>query len=96
MDTVYPQALFATPVSLSLVLVVTLIQVASLIFLAAAWYSFAKMMRRHAGFFEGMEGNEYRKNAEKTQRVFLWIYIISTVIITIITTYLFFFQPHIL
>ncbi len=95
MDAVYPQALFATPVSLSLVFVIAAIQVISVGFMAFAAMQFGKMVDRHTRFFEEI-GDPASYAHIKSQLVAgKWIYIVLTIAVTVLASIIFLFQPHI-
>lgn len=86
--------LFATPGMTTISVIVLLLEMLSLIFLGVCILEFRVLTQRHAAFFRDM-GNGQHEEVERRPRIFLWMYIITTIVMTIATTYLFLFQPHI-
>lgn len=87
--------LFATSAMATVSAIVLLLEVTSLVFLGACILEFRAVSRRHASFFRDM-GNGAHAETDRRPRLFLWLYVAATVLATVVTTYLFLFQPHIL
>lgn len=96
MQALYPQALLATPGMVSVFVFVLVIEALSLLFLWVASYEFRQLMRRHAQFFEAMRHDDKHERVERTSYVIFWIYVLMTIVVTILTLLLFLFQPHLL
>lgn len=76
--------------------IVLLLELLSLAFLGVCILEFRVLTHRHAAFFRDM-GNGVHEEVGRRPRMFLWIYIVTTTVVTIVTTYMFLFhQPHIL
>lgn len=88
-------ALFASPGMTAVTVVVLILEGMSLLFLAVCSIEYRMLIARHTEFFRGI-GNREHDRIMRRSRVFLWIYIATTILITLATGYLFLFQPHIL
>lgn len=75
--------------------IVLLFEVLSLAFLAVCVVEYRVLMRRHVAFFQGISNGEHGR-VERRSGVLLWVYIGMTIFVTIMTTFVFIFQPHIL
>jgi len=95
MDTVYPQLLFSTPGMVSVFIVVVILEILSVAFLGVAVLEFRAIRHRHVKFFHAFEGGT-DADTERTARTILWVYILMTIIVTIVTVLIFVFQPHLL
>ena len=75
--------------------IVFLMEILSLVFLGLCVSEFRLIARRHAAFFRAMGEKAYAKE-ERMSSILLWVYIITTVAIALITIFFFVFQPHLL
>lgn len=96
MDVSYPQALFSTLGMTSVFVVMVVIQLLSLGFLLIASYEFRRTMRKHNAFLRVIDIDDKHDEAEHTSHVIFWIYLLSTLVATAVTTLLFMYQPHLL
>ena len=96
MGSLYPQIFFDTPGMTAVFVVVMLVEAASLSLLWLVTHEFRKMCARHARLFEAISDDGQHKKTEKHQWIIFWVYIISTFVISIVTTSLFLFEPHII
>lgn len=96
MDVSFPQALLSTMGMTSVFVLVVVIQLVSLGFLLIASYEFRRTMRKHNAFLSVIDTDNRHDEAERGSHVIFWIYLLSTLAITVVTTLLFVFQPHLL
>lgn len=75
---------------------VALVETLSLAFLLFASYEYRRLLRRHAAFFRAINSNGQHERVEHSSRILFWIYVISTIVVTAFTLFLFIAQPHIL
>ncbi len=96
MDASYPQALFSTAGMTSVFVIMVVVQLLSLGFLLIVSYEFRRTMRKHNAFLSVIDTDDRHDEAEHTSHVIFWIYLLSTLVATIVTTLLFVYQPHLL
>ncbi len=96
MDLSYPQALFSSMGMTSVFVVMVVIQLLSLGFLLLTSYEFRRTMRKHNAFLRAIDIDEKHDEAEHTSHIIFWIYLLSTLVATVVTTLLFVYQPHLL
>jgi hypothetical protein len=96
MYVIYPQAFFSTAGMTSLLTIVIVVEMLSLAFFGMVVYAFRRMLHRHARFFRSIGGDDAHLTIERPSFVIFWIYVIVTLLATLLTTYLFVFQPHLL
>ena len=88
--------LFVTPGMTALSVGIILVELLSLAFLWAASYEYRQLIRRHAGFFEAIDGGGRYAHIRRTSRAIYACYVLSTLAVTTVTLLLFVFQPHLL
>lgn len=91
-----PTILLADPGMVLVFVVVVLVEVLSLIWMGLTAYEYNRTLRGHADFFVAVGEDDRHKLLEHSSRVLLWIYIITTILATLVTGYVFIFQPHLL
>ncbi len=96
MDISYPQALFSTVGMTSVFVLVVVIQLLSLGFLLIASYEFRRTMRKHTAFLSVIDTDNRHDESERASHVIFWIYLLSTLAVTVATSVLFIYQPHLL
>jgi len=96
MDLSYPQALFSTMGMTSVFVFMVIIQLLSLGFLLLVSYEFRRTMRKHNAFLRVIDIDDKHDEAEHTSHIIFWIYLLSTLAATVVTTLLFVYQPHLL
>lgn len=94
MDLVYPQALFSTPGMVSVLVFVVTLEILSLLYLGITVTEFLMLRRRHISFFHAIRKGD-QVHTEPKPAVLLWIYILSTACMMVLSILLFLFQPHI-
>ena len=91
----FPAAFFSSSVGTTYVVVFLVVQVLSLLLLAAVVWEFRQLQKRHQQFFSAMQGSE-RADPEHGPMVILWVYILGTVCTVIVTSVFFLLRPHLL
>lgn len=96
MEQFYPQALFSTTGMLTMFIIVLIIELLSIAFLGIVALGFRRLTDRHEQFFHVMANATEHEKIERVPRMIFWVYIASTLVVTLVTAYLFIFQPHLL
>lgn len=91
---VYPAAWFASNASTALAVVFLALQVLSLLVLVAVVWEYRQLRSRHAAFFAAVTNGQ--TDRESRPALVLWLYIFSTLVMTMAYLFVFFVQPHLL
>lgn len=94
MGQLYPQVLFSTTGMVSVFVIVLILEVLSIGYFVMTVVEFRILHHRHTAFFKAMNGGEM--HSETYSHVVFWLYVLSTIVITLVTSTLFFWQPHLL
>jgi uncharacterized membrane protein len=94
MNEIYPQALFSTPGMVWVSWVVLILELLSIAYFVITIAEYGLLRRRHATFFREIGGEEAHR--EKVPNGIFWIYIVATIVMTLVTGILFILQPHLI
>lgn len=91
---VFPAAWFATTASTALAVVFLVLQLVSLLVLGAVVWEYRQLRGRHAAFFAAVSSGQ--TDRESRPALVLWLYVFSTLVMTVAYLFVFFVQPHLL
>ncbi len=91
----YPQALVATLGAVSVLVVVLVTEALSLLFLLVVSYEERQVARKQEALLRALGGGDLAIPSGKSRMLF-WTYVCTTALITVVTTTVFLYQPHLL